>query len=188
MKRLLLSALLLPLLATAQSPVVQSIPKRDECKISGMVVKMIGSEPLKNPRIQLASQDDRAESHSTVTDAGGRFDLRGIDPGRYRLVVHRDGFVTQEYGQKKSGDPGAILTLRAKQEMRDLLFRLIPSAVIIGCSVSIPGDILFERNTSQRSKSPVAVRYKGEMRGAFEGMCRCITRAAPSRREPLRSQ
>lgn len=138
----LLTLLLFPSFSAAQAQKSSSIPKKDECKISGMVVKLAGSEPLKNARIRLLSQDDRAESHSTATDAGGRFDLKGIDPGRYRLVVHRDGFVTQEYGQKRPDDPGAILTLRAKQEMSDLLFRLIPSAVIAGRVINEDGDPL----------------------------------------------
>jgi hypothetical protein len=58
--------------------------------------------------------------------------LKGIEPGRYELNVNRVGFVTQIYGQKKPGDPGAVLTLRSGQAMKDLLFRLIPSAVISG--------------------------------------------------------
>src|SRR6266436_2374537 len=111
--------LLFPYLSSAQAPKSMPPPKTGECKISGMVVKLAGSEPLKNARVQLLSQDNRAENHSAVTDAGGRFDLRGLDPGRYRLVVHRDGFVTQAYGQKKPNDPGALLTLRARQEVKD---------------------------------------------------------------------
>src|SRR4029077_14275702 len=118
----------------------QSVPKKEECGVSGTVVKLAGSEPLKNARIRLLSQDDRAVSRAVVTDSGGRFDLKGISPGRYRLVVHRDGFVTQTYGQKKVDDPGAILTLRANQELRDLLFRLVPSAVIAGRVSNEDGD------------------------------------------------
>jgi len=57
-------------------------------------------------------------------------------------VVHRDGFVTQAYGQKKPNDPGALLTLRARQEVKDLLFRLIPSAVIAGRVINDDGDPL----------------------------------------------
>jgi len=133
---------LLPYCSWAQTPKNTSPPKTDECKISGMVVKLAGSEPLKNARVQLLSQDDRAESHSTTTDAGGRFDFKGIQPGRYRLVVHRNGFVIQEYGQRKPDDPGAILALRPKQEMNDLLFRLIPSAVISGRVINDDGDPL----------------------------------------------
>jgi hypothetical protein len=139
----LLAFLLLPCFSPAQSAKSSSgAKKRDECKISGMVVKLAGSEPLKNARVRLQSQDDRRESHSVVTDAGGRFELKGVDPGRYRLVVHRDSFVTQAYGQKKPDDPGAILTLRAGQEVKDLLFRLIPSAVIAGRVINEDGDPL----------------------------------------------
>jgi hypothetical protein len=138
----LLTLLLFPSFSRAQAPKNSLVPTKDECKLSGMVVKLAGSEPLKNARVRLQSQDDRAESHSTSTDAGGRFELKGIDPGRYRLMVRRDGFLTQEYGQKKPDDPGAILTLRAKQELNDLLFRLVPWAVIAGRVINDDGDPL----------------------------------------------
>jgi protocatechuate 3,4-dioxygenase beta subunit len=105
-----------------------------------MVVKMAGSEPLKNARVRLLSQDDRNSSRTVVTDSGGRFELRGISPGRYRLTVNRDGFVTQAYGQRKPDDPGAILNLRPNQELKDLLFRLVPSAVIAGRVINDDGD------------------------------------------------
>jgi hypothetical protein len=132
--------LLVPLAAAAQTSSTQSVPKKEECRIAGTVVKLAGSEPLKNARIHLLSQDDRAVSRGVVTDAGGRFDLKGISPGRYRLVVHKDGFVTQAFGQKKPADPGAILTLRANQELKDLLFRLVASAVIAGRVINDDGD------------------------------------------------
>lgn len=48
------------------------------------------------------------------------------------MEVSRTGFVTQEFGQKTPNDPGALLTLSAGEEVRDRLFRLIPSAVIAG--------------------------------------------------------
>lgn len=139
---LLLVFLLLPCSTPAQGSKSSSALKQDECKLSGMVVKLAGGEPLKNARVRLLSQDDHRESQSVVTDAGGRFELKGVDPGRYRLVVHRDGFVSQAYGQKKMDDPGAILILRPKQEMRDLLFRLISSAVIAGRVINDDGEPL----------------------------------------------
>lgn len=139
---LLLIFLLLACSTPAQGSKSSSAPKQDECKLSGMVVKLAGSEPLKNARVRLLSQDDRRDIHSVVTDAGGRFELKGVDSGRYRLEVHRDGFVSQAYGQKNLDDPGAILILRPKQEMRDLLFRLIPSAVIAGRVINDDGDPL----------------------------------------------
>ena len=117
-------------------------PPAEECSVSGMVVKLAGSEPLKTATVQLQNLEDRLQSHSTVTDVGGRFQLKGINAGRYQLSVSRNGFVTQAYGQRKPGDPGAILTLRPGQNLNDLLFRLIPSAVIAGRVINEEGDPL----------------------------------------------
>jgi hypothetical protein len=37
----------------------------------------------------------------------------------------------QVYGQRKTDGPGAVLTLRPGQELKDLLFRMVPSGVIV---------------------------------------------------------
>lgn len=117
-------------------------PKPEESSVSGMVVRLAGDEPLKAARVRLQSLDNRAQTASTVTDAGGRFEMKGIDPGRYRLSVSRNGFVPQEYGQRKPDDPGAILSLRPRQDLKDLLFRLIASAVIAGRVINEDGEPL----------------------------------------------
>jgi protocatechuate 3,4-dioxygenase beta subunit len=128
--------------ASAQSPGPNPTPKKEECSIAGMVVKLASSEPLTKARVHLESMDDRTRTVSTVTNTGGRFELRGIDPGRYRLTVNRVGFVSQEYGQKKPDGPGAVLSLRPGQEIKDLLFRLIPSGVIAGRILDEDGEPL----------------------------------------------
>jgi len=128
--------------ATAQSPKATPAPRKDECSIAGMVVKLAGSEPLKKATVQLASADDRTRSITTSTDAGGRFQLKGLDPGRYSLTVMRNGFVAQEYGQKTPNDPGSALSLRPGQDIKDMLFRMIPSAVIAGRVVDEEGEAL----------------------------------------------
>jgi protocatechuate 3,4-dioxygenase beta subunit len=76
--------------------------------------------------------DEPTHSVAVVTDEAGRFELKGLDPGHYRLTASRLGYVVSEYGQRKANDPGAVLTLRAGQEMKDLLFRLVPAAIIAG--------------------------------------------------------
>src|SRR5438552_6025022 len=115
--KLFVPALFLLFLATMASPQTTSRnlrerPKTEECGISGMVVKLLGSEPLKTATVQLQSLQDLAHTISVLTDVGGRFELKGIDPGRYRLKVSRTGFVTQEYGQKTPNDPGAEIIWR----------------------------------------------------------------------------
>ena len=106
--------------------------QQDTCIVSGMVVKLAGSAPLKSASVRLISIEDRARAYSATTDGGGRFALKNVERGRYRLRVRRNGFVTQEYGQKTPDDPGSILTLAPGQEVKDLMFRLIPWSVIAG--------------------------------------------------------
>jgi hypothetical protein len=46
--------------------------------------------------------------------------------------VTRNGYVDQELGQKKPGDPGAVFTLRPGQRIADLVFKLGRAGVITG--------------------------------------------------------
>lgn len=116
--------------------------KPNACSVSGVVVKMQGSVPLPSSTVRLQSEDDHTRTFSGVTDAGGRFEIKGIDPGRYRLRVIRNGYISQEYGQRAPNDPGTILTLGPAQDLKDLLFRLLPSAVIAGRIQNENGDPL----------------------------------------------
>jgi hypothetical protein len=144
MKLVLLLVLLLPVAASAQTASTPSVPKKEECSIAGMVVKLADSAPLRRARVILQSTDDRTRIISVLSDAAGHFQFKGIEPGRYHLSVNRAGFVAQQYGQKKPGDPGALLSLRSGQELKDLLFRLIPSAVIAGKILDEDGEPLPE--------------------------------------------
>jgi len=126
--------------ASSNPPVAR--PKTEECSVSGIVVKLAGGEPVKTATVQLQNLQDLGRTTSVVTDVSGRFELRGIDPGRYWLKVSRTGFVTQEYGQRTPNDPGAEIRLSAGQNLRDLLFRLIPWGVISGRILDEEGEPL----------------------------------------------
>jgi len=126
--------------ASSNPPVAR--PKTEECSVSGIVVKLAGGEPVKTATVQLQNLQDLARTTSVVTDVSGRFELRGIDPGRYWLKVSRTGFVTQEYGQRTPNDPGAEIRLSAGQNLRDLPFRLIPWGVISGIILDEEGEPL----------------------------------------------
>ena len=110
--------------------------------VAGMVVKLAGSVPLKSATVRLRSVEDRTRTFSSVTDVGGRFEIKGIPPGNYRLRVFRNGFVTQEYGQRTPDDPGIVLSLSPGRDLKDLLFRLIPWTVISGRIQNEEGDPL----------------------------------------------
>ena len=106
--------------------------KEETCRISGMVVKLADGTPLKGATVFLRNDEDREHNIATKTTADGRFALKNVPPARYKLGVSRNGYVSAEYGQQKPSDPGAMLTLSAGQVRNELMFRLIPSAVIAG--------------------------------------------------------
>jgi protocatechuate 3,4-dioxygenase beta subunit len=106
--------------------------KKETCTVSGMVVKLAGSEPIKSAMVRLRKADDQNQGYVAITDGGGHFELKQVEAGRYRLEVSRSGFVTQQFGQKTPDDPGALLTLSPGENLSDRIFRLIPSAVIAG--------------------------------------------------------
>ena len=106
--------------------------KEETCRVSGTVVKMADGTPLKNATVQLSAEADREHTIATKTTADGRFALKNVPVGRYELTVSRNGYVTAKYGQKKPRDPGAAFTLAAGEDRHDLMFNLIPAAVIAG--------------------------------------------------------
>jgi protocatechuate 3,4-dioxygenase beta subunit len=140
--------------------------KQPECTISGMVVAIAGSVPLKNALVTLRSVDDHSGAAVTIrSEADGHFQFRGIIPGQYHLKVMRNGYVTQEYGQRTVTGPGATLTLNGGQEMKDLLFRLIPSATIAGRIEDEDGE-------------PIAWAHVTALRSAYSDGKRTLTSVA----------
>lgn len=104
----------------------------EKCVLEGIVVKAATGEPLKKALVRLQKVDRQTEPVMALTNSGGRFMLADIEPGRYRLYVQRNGYLHQRYGQRGPNHPGTILSLVPGQRLRDIVFRLIPHAVITG--------------------------------------------------------
>src|ERR1700719_3858444 len=167
-------ALLMALSAYAQKS--SKPPKEETCSVSGIVIKMADSAPLRKAHLVLRSVENPNRTVAAVTNAEGRFALKDIEPGPYRLKVTRVGFVADEYGRRKPDAPGAILTLHAGQDLNDLQFRLIPAGVISGkiydddgeplpgVQVSAVRQVYSEGKRSRASASSAATNDLGEYR------------------------
>ena len=112
----------------------------ETCVVSGVVIRSLDSAPLKNATVQLVSGEDREHTIATRTTADGHFELRSVPSGQYRLKVSRDGYVEQEFGQKKPTDPGATFVLKPGQKMSDLIFKLGRAGVITGHVFNADGE------------------------------------------------
>src|SRR5262249_21217841 len=148
-----------------QAPGVSKDGKEKEatCRISGTVVKLADGVPLKGATVWLENGEDREHTIATKTLANGRFELKNVPAGRYKLIVSRNGYVDAEYGQKKPSDPGAAFSLSPGQMKEDLTFKLIPSAVIAGRVFDEDGEavpnalVMASRETYHEGRRTLAV-------------------------------
>lgn len=97
----------------------------------GIVTKPGGSEPLPKATV-LLSPVTPGLLRSTVTEEDGRFTLRDIEPGDYRLTVQSERYGHSAYGQRKPGGPGSILSVTPGQQLNDLRISMIPTGAIAG--------------------------------------------------------
>jgi 5-hydroxyisourate hydrolase-like protein (transthyretin family) len=130
---------LLPLACGAQS----SIAPEDLCSIEGQVLDAVTGAPVRKATVlfrRIEANPSAFGNFSTVSDAAGKFAMKDIEPGQYRLTVDRTGFVNMEYGARSPGRTGAILSLSRAQSLKDLVVRLTPHGVVAGRVVDQDGD------------------------------------------------
>ncbi len=113
----------------AQNPVANAA---EQCTVQGVVIKAGTGEPLRKADVEMWREGEPTQPRDAVTDSMGRFELKNLDPGQYRLSAQRNGYVRQEYGQTKPDGPSSFLTLSPGQKVSGITFQLIPAAVITG--------------------------------------------------------
>src|SRR5580658_263374 len=145
----LLSAVLL---ASAQ----ESVPAPKPSAIAGTVVQEPCSRPLKKVLVQVIAEV-QGETYTGSTDADGHFHIENVVPGRYRIFLERTGFVGVN-GRGLKSDVN-VVTVQAGQSLEDLLFRMLPTAIVSGRVTDEDGDPMSEvRVVAQRKKPGKTVR------------------------------
>jgi hypothetical protein len=136
-------------LASAQDPP----PAANASSIAGTVVKEPGSEPLKKVLVQVVAENQKQGGNYTAsTDADGHFRIENIVPGRYRIFFERTGFIgVNEHGAKSDSN---VFTVQAGQSATDLLFRMLPTAVISGRITDEDGEPMSQISVIALRKVP----------------------------------
>src|SRR5258708_11372461 len=121
--------------------------------IAGTVVKEPGSQPLKKVLVQVISENQKeGGNYTTSTDADGHCYIEGVLPGRYRIFVEKTGFVgVNGHGLKSDTN---VLTVQAGKPGEDLLFRMVPTAVISGRITDEDGDPMSGVRVVAQKKKP----------------------------------
>src|SRR6185369_10678062 len=111
---------------------LQAAPQIPASSIDGFVVRAGTNEPIARSRITVRRSGEGKEIPSVTTDSQGHFILKNLEPGSYSLTAQRNGFARQMYGERAPGRGGTPLTILAGQELKDVIFRLIPTGAISG--------------------------------------------------------
>lgn len=130
------------------APVQQQKPTKPEdlCGLEGQVTNAATGAPVRKAELVLQRVDLGPKtgalpvSYSTTSGAGGKFAMKNIEPGKYRLSVSRNGFVRASYGSRGPDRPGTTLSLDPGQRLKEVNFKLTPHGVITGRIVDEDGD------------------------------------------------
>jgi hypothetical protein len=133
---------------TSAPPAVPPQPTKPEdlCSVEGQVVNAVTGEPIRRASILLMRSEPvpgetgPPTSYSTQSNSSGQFAMKDVEPGKYRLTVNRNGYVSFTYGARGPMQPGTTLSLIRQQHMADLALRLTPQAVITGRILDDEGE------------------------------------------------
>ncbi len=110
------------------------------CLIEGKVLEAVTGDPLVKARVLLAAVKEKSDGYHAVTDAAGKFAIKEITPGQYKMMVMKRGYVDQEYGERESSGTGSLLTLGPGQKMTAIIFRMVATATISGRVLDAEGE------------------------------------------------
>jgi hypothetical protein len=77
--------------------------------IRGRITTADTGAPIRGAQVRL-SMDGRF-SRLATTDGEGRYELRSLPAGTYKLTVSRTGFITLEYGQRRPFEASSAITI-----------------------------------------------------------------------------
>jgi protocatechuate 3,4-dioxygenase beta subunit len=136
-RRLVLAFCLLSVLTRIEAQ--DAVSPANTATLAGTIVKEPGSQPLKKVLLHLIAEDQKQGGNYTAdTDSEGHFRVEKVQPGRYRLLLEKTGF--HQVNLRGHRAEGAILSVQPRQKINDLLFQMLPAAVITGKVVDEDGE------------------------------------------------
>lgn len=136
MKQLYLSMVLLMVLVVA--PHAQQVVRdlRTEATGTGVIAGVVQTagespRPLRLAVVTLTG-DALLAGRDFRTGADGRFEFRGLPPGRYSLSAYRGNYVRTTYGARSPGGSGTSIVMAAGEQVRDLTIPLALYSAISG--------------------------------------------------------
>jgi Carboxypeptidase regulatory-like domain len=114
----------------------QAASNRQHCAVAGSVVSAVTEAPLNKASVRLlrlaeGSGSLALGSFAATTGSSGRFQML-VEPGRYAMVVTRNGYAKQTLGMAGLSKAASTITLACGPEAIELRFLMTPQGLIIG--------------------------------------------------------
>jgi len=149
-------ALAVSLILSLQLPAGIAAPQQPKAIIEGSVLRLDRGEPLARAEVSLtkvlpqppppppgqepAEPEQPAPIPAFHTEDDGKFTFKNLDAGQYRLRVMRNGFTTQQYGQRSTFGQGSIINVAEGQTVKNITVRLQQASTISGHILDAAGQ------------------------------------------------
>jgi hypothetical protein len=113
---------------------------QDSGSIEGHVIAAGANTPIVRARVEVRREGGGPQPQAATTDAGGRFAFPNLQPGRYRVTAIHDGYLPAQYGERRRGAQGTVITLESRQGLKNVVLSLTPKSSISGRVFDRYGD------------------------------------------------
>jgi hypothetical protein len=114
--------------------------------VQGTSVVLVTAPVVESHSSGRSLEPGRFDGRSAVTDASGAFSFTGVAPGAYRLIVspafHQGRYLPAGHGASRPNDAGRTITVRAGEDIRELMLTLPTGVAIEGHVVDEAGEPL----------------------------------------------
>ncbi|MBN8729074.1 MAG: hypothetical protein J0L64_00935 [Acidobacteria bacterium] len=117
-------------------------------------------EPVGRAMVYL-TRADGSQGLSRLAGADGKFVFEKVARGVYRVSAERRGFLRGEYGARRYGQRGGLITLTDGQEMKGADVKLDPQSVIAGQILDENGEPMPSVQVMAWKRIPAAGRQGG---------------------------
>ncbi len=130
------------LIASAQQATNTTVNTR----ITGDVLSAVTGEPIPRASLILRPADGGSSpgqppaTRGTSADQNGHFEMKGLEPGKYRLFASHTGFVSAEFAARDVRKTGKFLLLEPGKPLEGQVLHLMPQSVITGRVTDEHGD------------------------------------------------
>ncbi|HEY2384000.1 MAG TPA: carboxypeptidase regulatory-like domain-containing protein [Terriglobia bacterium] len=108
-------------------------------QVEGFVKRAGTNEPVPRAIVELHRDSDDSIEYTVSSGDDGKYAVRNVRPGKYRIVANKAGYVRAEYGQRAPGKGGTALEFAAGRNVAGLDLALTATAAISGRIYDVNG-------------------------------------------------